>query len=154
MRLAQPELDNGSWCWTTPAAIDVGLIGASHASQGGRITNVTCRPKGSGVSSHAGAGSTKRCFGVQSEESKERCHRTRERTAINPLSNACHQATIGPGRSTPNLRSGSTEGPARRASAIAPALKRRGEGPMRRRRRTGSPEPFDENHLEKSQVRL
>jgi len=70
---------NGSWCWTTPAAFDVGLIGASHASQGGRMTNATCRPKGSGVSSYAGAGSTKRCFGVQSD--------AKERLRSNPTKN-------------------------------------------------------------------
>jgi len=69
--LAQSELDNGSWCGT-PAYHDVGLNGTSHVPQGGRIRIFTCRPKGSGDSSHAGAGSTKRCFGVQSENSKER----------------------------------------------------------------------------------
>ena len=75
----------------TPTDHDVGLIGASHASRGGRITNVTCRPKRSGDSSDAGAGSTKRCFGVQSGQPKERCDRTRERTAINRPS---HEASF------------------------------------------------------------
>ena len=48
----------------------------------------TCRPNRSGVSSQAGAGSTKRCFGVQSDNQKNACDRTRVRTVINPLSAA------------------------------------------------------------------
>ena len=63
----------------TPTNHDARLIGASHASRGGRIRNIQCRPNRSGDSSIAGAESTKRCVGVQSGQPKERCDRTREK---------------------------------------------------------------------------
>ena len=46
---------------------DVGLIETNLATQDGRMKNAKCRPNWSGVSSNAGAGSTKGCFGVQSD---------------------------------------------------------------------------------------
>ena len=49
---------------------DVGLIETNHATQDGRTTNVYVPTKKSGDSSHAGAGSTKGCLGVQSENQK------------------------------------------------------------------------------------
>ena len=69
--------------------------------------------------------------------SKERCKRTRKRTVINRLTKACHQA-----RKPPlGLDRG---GPPPRASAFASTLKTQSAGPMRRRRRRGSPEPVDD----------
>ena len=56
---------------------DVKLIETNHATQDGRMKNAKCRPNRSGDSSYAGAGSTKRCFGVQSENQKNDCDRTR-----------------------------------------------------------------------------
>lgn len=135
-----------------PVHHDGKLIGTNQTPQDGRMKNAKCRPYRSGDSSNAGAGSTKSFFGVQSEASKERCARTRKRTVINPLTNACHQITNQPGLSPPNLRSGSTEGTAPRASAIASTLKAWTPGPMRRRRRRGSPEPRDKRKITASPV--
>ncbi len=54
-----------------PTLYDVKLIETNHATQDGRTTNVYVPTKKSGDSSHAGAGSTKRCFGVQLEIQKK-----------------------------------------------------------------------------------
>ncbi len=83
----------GQWivAWSL-ANHDVGLIGTSRGRRAVAKRIVTCRPNRSGDSSDAGAGSTKRCFGVQSDNQKNACDRTRERTAINRPSSACHPA--------------------------------------------------------------
>ena len=151
MRLAQPELDHGSWCWTIPAALDARLIGASHTSQGGRITNVyvptervgcllTCRSR---IHEEMvwGAIGIKRT--LRSNPRKNRNQSTQQR---------CHQTTHEPGRSQPNLRSGSTEGPAPPPLPSHRPSRTRGEGPMRRRRRRGSPQPFDDRKIAGSPV--
>ena len=53
-----------------PTHFDARLIETNQAAQDGRMKNAKCRPNRSGDSSQAGAGSTKRCFGVQSETQK------------------------------------------------------------------------------------
>ena len=53
-----------------PTHHDGKLIKTSHATQDGRRKNAKCRPSRSGDSSKRGAGSTKRCLGVQSARQK------------------------------------------------------------------------------------
>ncbi len=50
---------------------DVGVIETNHGGQGGRTTNNYVPTTKSGDSSYAGAGSTKGCFGVQSDDQKK-----------------------------------------------------------------------------------
>jgi hypothetical protein len=50
---------------------DVGVIETNHVAQDGRTTNNYVPTNKSGDSSHAGAGSTKGCFGVQPENQKK-----------------------------------------------------------------------------------
>ena len=50
---------------------DVGVIETNHGEQDGRTTNNYVPTTKSGDSSQAGAGSTKGCFGVQSDNQKK-----------------------------------------------------------------------------------
>ena len=50
---------------------DVGVIETNHVAQDGRRTNNYVPTNKSGDSSYAGAGSTRGCFGVQSENQKK-----------------------------------------------------------------------------------
>jgi len=62
-------LDLGVWrCQRT---MHVGVIETNHGAQDGRTTNIYVPTNESGDSSHAGAGPTKGCFGVQPENQKK-----------------------------------------------------------------------------------
>ena len=68
-----------------PTHHDVKMIKTNHATQDGRMKNAKCRPNRSGDSSSCRSGIHEGMFWGAIGYSKERCKRTRERTAINHI---------------------------------------------------------------------
>jgi len=70
-RLVQSECADWISALAPPMHDDDGVIETNHVAQDGRTTNNSVPTNKSGDSSYAGAGSTKGCFGVQSENQKK-----------------------------------------------------------------------------------
>ena len=70
-RLVQSECADWISALAPPMLDDVGVNETNHIAQDGRTTNNSVPTNKSGDSSYAGAGSTKGCFGVQSENQKK-----------------------------------------------------------------------------------